>query len=323
MNTSMQTTLQTRRLGTTDLHITAIGFGAWAIGGGDWQFGWGDQEDAQSIAAIRRALEHGVNWIDTAAVYGFGRSEEVVAKALDGVTDRPYVFTKCGLVPSGKNDGSPVENISRASIVAECEASLKRLRVDAIDLYQIHWPTDEIADIDEAWAAMDELKQSGKVRNIGVSNFNVEELKRAERLAPVASLQPPYSLVKRRVEKEILPYCREQNIGVIAYSPMQSGLLSGTMTRERIEKLPANDWRSKSDEFREPKLTRNLALVDRLRTVGARHGRSAGEVAIAWTLRDPVVTGAIVGGRSPEQVDGVIGAASFRLTPAEIAEIEG
>jgi aryl-alcohol dehydrogenase-like predicted oxidoreductase len=319
----MQTTLQTRRLGTTDLHITAIGFGAWAIGGGDWQFGWGDQEDAQSIAAIRRALEHGVNWIDTAAVYGFGRSEEVVAKALDGVTDRPYVFTKCGLVPSGKNDGSPVENISRASIVAECEASLKRLRVDAIDLYQIHWPTDEIADIDEAWAAMDELKQSGKVRNIGVSNFNVEELKRAERLAPVASLQPPYSLVKRRVEKEILPYCREQNIGVIAYSPMQSGLLSGTMTRERIEKLPANDWRSKSDEFREPKLTRNLALVDRLRTVGARHGRSAGEVAIAWTLRDPVVTGAIVGGRSPEQVDGVIGAASFRLTPAEIAEIEG
>ena len=319
----MQTTLQTRRLGTTDLHITAIGFGAWAIGGGDWQFGWGDQEDAQSIAAIRRALEHGVNWIDTAAVYGFGRSEEVVAKALDGVTDRPYVFTKCGLVPSGKNDGSPVENISRASIVAECEASLKRLRVDAIDLYQIHWPTDEIADIDEAWAARDELKQSGKVRNIGVSNFNVEELKRAERVAPVASLQPPYSLVKRRVEKEILPYCREQNIGVIAYSPMQSGLLSGTMTRERIEKLPANDWRSKSDEFREPKLTRNLALVDRLRTVGARHGRSAGEVAIAWTLRDPVVTGAIVGGRSPEQVDGVIGAASFRLTPAEIAEIEG
>ena len=319
----MQTTLQTRRLGTTDLHITAIGFGAWAIGGGDWQFGWGDQEDAQSIAAIRRALEHGVNWIDTAAVYGFGRSEEVVAKALDGVTDRPYVFTKCGLVPSGKNDGSPVENISRASIVAECEASLKRLRVDAIDLYQIHWPTDEIADIDEAWAAMDELKQSGKVRNIGVSNFNVEELKRAERVAPVGSLQPPYSLVKRRVEKEILPYCREQNIGVIAYSPMQSGLLSGTMTRERIEKLPANDWRSKSDEFREPKLTRNLALVDRLRTVGARHGRSAGEVAIAWTLRDPVVTGAIVGGRSPEQVDGVIGAASFRLTPAEIAEIEG
>jgi aryl-alcohol dehydrogenase-like predicted oxidoreductase len=319
----MQTTLQTRRLGTTDLHITAIGFGAWAIGGGDWQFGWGDQEDAQSIAAIRRALDHGVNWIDTAAVYGFGRSEEVVAKALDGVTDRPYVFTKCGLVPSGKNDGSPVENISRASIVAECEASLKRLRVDAIDLYQIHWPTDEIADIDEAWAAMDELKQSGKVRNIGVSNFNVEELKRAERVAPVASLQPPYSLVKRRVEKEILPYCREQNIGVIAYSPMQSGLLSGTMTRERIEKLPANDWRSKSDEFREPKLTRNLALVDRLRTVGARHGRSAGEVAIAWTLRDPVVTGAIVGGRSPEQVDGVIGAASFRLTPAEIAEIEG
>jgi aryl-alcohol dehydrogenase-like predicted oxidoreductase len=319
----MQTTLQTRRLGTTDLEITAIGFGAWAIGGGDWKFGWGDQDDARSIAAIRRALDHGVNWIDTAAVYGFGRSEDVVAKALDGLSERPYVFTKCGLVPSGKNDGSPVENISRASIVAECEASLKRLRVEAIDLYQIHWPTDEIAEIDEAWAAMNDLKQSGKVRNIGVSNFNVAEMERAEAIAPIGSLQPPYSLVKRRIETEILPHCRERNIGVIVYSPMQSGLLSGAMTRERIGALPDNDWRKQSDEFKEPKLTKNLALVDRLRAVGERHGRSPGEVAIAWTLRDPVVTGAIVGGRSPEQVDGVIAAASFRLTPEEIAEIEG
>jgi aryl-alcohol dehydrogenase-like predicted oxidoreductase len=318
----MQTTLQTRRLGTTDLHITAIGFGAWAIGGGDWKFGWGAQDDAQSIAAIRRALEHGVNWIDTAAVYGFGHSEEIVAKALDGIAERPYVFTKCGLVPSGKNDGSPIENISRDSIVAECEASLRRLRVETIDLYQIHWPTDEIAEIDEAWAAMEALRASGKVRAIGVSNFNVDEMRRAERIAPIGSLQPPYSLVKRRIERDILPHCKEQNIGVIVYSPMQSGLLSGTMTRERIAALPANDWRSKSDEFAEPKLTRNLELVERLRAVGARHGKSPGEVAIAWTLRDPVVTGAIVGGRSPEQVDGIMGAAAFRLDPTEIAEIE-
>jgi aryl-alcohol dehydrogenase-like predicted oxidoreductase len=319
----MQTTLETRQLGSTDLRITAIGFGAWAVGGGDWKFGWGDQDDAQSIAAIHRALEHGVNWIDTAAVYGFGRSEEVVAKALDGISERPYVFTKCGLVPSGKNDGSPVENISRESIVAECEASLRRLRVETIDLYQIHWPTDEIADIDEAWTAMTELRTSGKVRNIGVSNFDENEMERAERIAPIGSLQPPYSLVKRRIEKAILPHCREKNVGVIVYSPMQSGLLSGAMTRERIAALPDNDWRANSDEFREPKLTRNLAIVDRLRAVGERHGRTAGETAIAWTLRDPVVTGAIVGGRSAEQVDGVIGAASFRLSPEEIAAIEG
>jgi len=319
----MHATLQTRRLGKTDLHVTAIGFGAWAIGGGDWKFGWGDQDDAESVAAIRRAIDSGVNWIDTAAAYGFGHSEEVVAKALEGIAERPYVFTKCGLVPSGANDGTPVENISRASIVAECEASLKRLRVEAIDLYQIHWPTDEIAEIDEAWATMADLKRSGKVRYIGVSNFNVEEMERAEKIAPIDSLQPPYSLVKREIEAEILPHCRAREIGVIVYSPMQSGLLSGAMTRERIARLPANDWRSRSAEFSEPKLSQNLELVERLRAVGERHGRSPGEVAIAWTLRDPVVTGAIVGGRSPQQIDGIIAAAGFRLTREEIAEIEG
>jgi len=319
----MHATLQTRRLGKTDLHVTAIGFGAWAIGGGDWKFGWGDQDDAESVAAIRRAIDTGVNWIDTAAAYGFGHSEEVVAKALEGIAERPYVFTKCGLVPSGANDGTPVENISRASIVAECEASLKRLRVEAIDLYQIHWPTDEIAEIDEAWATMADLKRSGKVRYIGVSNFNVEEMERAEKIAPIDSLQPPYSLVKREIEAEILPHCRAREIGVIVYSPMQSGLLSGAMTRERIARLPANDWRSRCAEFSEPKLSQNLELVERLRAVGERHGRSPGEVAIAWTLRDPVVTGAIVGGRSPQQIDGIIAAAGFRLTREEIAEIEG
>jgi len=319
----MHATLQTRRLGKTDLHVTAIGFGAWAIGGGDWKFGWGDQDDAESVAAIRRAIDSGVNWIDTAAAYGFGHSEEVVAKALEGIAERPYVFTKCGLVPSGANDGTPVENISRASIVAECEASLKRLRVEAIDLYQIHWPTDEIAEIDEAWATMADLKRSGKVRYIGVSNFNVEEMERAEKIAPIDSLQPPYSLVKREIEAAILPHCRAREIGVIVYSPMQSGLLSGAMTRERVARLPANDWRSRSAEFSEPKLSQNLELVERLRAVGERHGRSPGEVAIAWTLRDPVVTGAIVGGRSPQQIDGIIAAAGFRLTREEIAEIEG
>ena len=319
----MQHTLETRAFGKTDLRITPIGFGAWAVGGGDWKFGWGDQDDSESIAAIHRALELGINWVDTAAVYGFGRSEEVVARALEGISERPYVFTKCGLLPSGEADGGTREDISRDSIVRECEASLRRLRVEAIDLYQIHWPTDEIADIDEGWAAMDHLVRSGKVRHIGVSNFNVEELQRAERIRPVETLQPPFSLVKRDVETEILPYCKKHDIGVIVYAPMQSGLLTGTMTKDRAAALPANDWRSRNAEFQEPKLTQNMALVERLRTVGARYGRSPGETAIAWTLYNPAVTGAIVGSRSASQIDGVIGAASFRLNAADVAEIEG
>jgi aryl-alcohol dehydrogenase-like predicted oxidoreductase len=305
------------------MRITPIGFGAWAVGGGDWKFGWGDQDDGESIAAIHRALELGINWIDTAAVYGFGHSEEVVAKALAGIGEKPFVFTKCGLLPSGEADGGSRQDISRDSIVRECEASLRRLRVEAIDLYQIHWSTDEIADIDEAWAAMDELVRSGKVRHIGVSNFDVEELERAERIRPVETLQPPYSLVKRGVEDEILPYCKQHDIGVIVYAPMQSGLLTGAMTKERAAKLPSNDWRSKNPEFREPKLSANLELVERLRAVGARHGRSPGETAIAWTLHNPAVTGAIVGSRSAAQMEGMIGAASFRLSDAEVAEIEG
>jgi len=316
-------TLERRAFGKTGLQITALGFGAWAVGGSDWKFGWGDQDDNESIAAIHRALELGLNWIDTAAVYGFGHSEEVVARALAGMSERPYVFTKCGLVPSGQNDGGTREDISRASIVQECEASLRRLQVEAIDLYQIHWPTDEIADIDEGWAAMDHLVRTGKVRHIGVSNFNVEELQRAQRIRPVETLQPPYSLVKPDVENEILPYCERNGIGVIVYAPMQSGLLSGAMTRERAASLPANDWRSRNAEFQEPKLAQNLALVERLRTVGARYGRSPGETAIAWTLHNPVVTGAIVGSRSAGQVAGTIGAASFRLSADDVAEIEG
>jgi len=230
------------------------------------------------------------------------------------------VFTKCGLVPSG--DGGAREDISRSSILAECEASLRRLRLETIDLYQIHWPTDNLSDIDEAWAAMEELRESGKARYVGVSNFSVEELERARKIAPVTSLQPPYSLVKRRIETDVLPYCAEHQIGVIVYSPMQSGLLSGAMTKARAEQLPDNDWRSRSPEFTEPKLSRNLELAERLRVVGARHGRSAGEVAIAWTLHNPAVTGAIVGARSPEQVDGVARAALLHLSDAEIREIE-
>lgn len=319
---AMQTNLPTRELGSTGMHVTAIGFGAWAIGGDGWKFGWGPQEDDDSIGAIHRALDLGINWIDTAAAYGFGHSEDVVARALAGMADPPYVFTKCALVPSGDPDGGTREDLSPASIVAECEASLRRLRVEAIDLYQIHWPSDEIADIDGAWDAMLGLVRAGKVRHIGVSNFDVTELERAARVGPVETLQPPYSLVKRDVETSILPYCREHGLGVIVYAPMQSGLLTGAMTAERARALPATDWRSRNPEFAQPRLARNLELVERLRAVGARYGRSAGEVAIAWTLRDPVVTGAIVGARTAAQLDGTIGAASLRLSVADLTEIE-
>lgn len=317
----MTTTMTTRALGETGLNITPLGFGAWAIGGDGWKFGWGPQADADSIAAIHRALELGINWIDTAAAYGFGHSEEVVARALTGLAEPPFIFTKCGLVPSGARDGGTREDLTRASIVAECEASLRRLRVDAIDLYQIHWPTDEIADIDEGWAAMVELKAAGKVRHIGVSNFSISELERARTIAPVETLQPPYSLVRADFEGELATYCRERQMGVVVYSPMQSGLLTGAMTAERARSLPPTDWRSRNEEFREPNLTRNLALVERLREIGARYGRSPGEIAIAWTLRNPVVTGAIVGARTPAQIDGIARAATLALDAADLAAI--
>jgi aryl-alcohol dehydrogenase-like predicted oxidoreductase len=318
----VNTTVQRRKLGNSDLHITPIGFGAWAIGGGDWRFGWGAQDDAESIAAIRKAIDLGINWIDTAAVYGFGHSEEIVRKALDGMSERPYVFTKCGLVPSADDPKTPVENISAASIKRECEASLRRLNVDTIDLYQIHWPTDDIADIEEAWTAMSDLQRAGHVRYIGVSNFDVAELQRALGVAPVTSLQPPYSLVKPDVENTILPFCREHGIGTIVYSPMGAGLLTGAMTRERAQSLPANDWRAKNPEFQEPKLTQNLRIVDLLVAIGKRHGRAAGEVAIAWTLHNSAVTAAIVGARSAAQVEGNINALTFRLSDEEYAEIQ-
>jgi aryl-alcohol dehydrogenase-like predicted oxidoreductase len=310
----------TRQLGNTDMHISPIGFGAWAVGGAGWEYAWSAQDDTDSIAAIHRALDLGINWIDTAAVYGLGHSEEIVARALKGMAHRPYVFTKCALRWDSK--GSVFVSLKRDSIMEECEDSLRRLQVETIDLYQIHWPDDASVDIEEGWTAMLDLQKAGKVRWIAVSNFNVEQLERCAKIAPVSALQPPYSLVNPDVETEILPYCLRHNIGVIVYSPMASGLLTGKMTRERIASLPDDDWRSRSDDFKEPRLTRNLKLADKCAEIGQRHGRMAGEVAIAWTLYNPAVTGAIVGARSASQVEGFIGALDFRLSDAEFAEIE-
>jgi len=311
--------MKTKRLGNSDLFITPIGFGAWAIGGSGWEFGWGDQEDKASIGAIHRALELGVNWIDTAAVYGMGHSEEVVASALKTwLGPQPYVFTKCGLLWDDK--GNVRRNLKAESIRRECENSLLRLKVDAIDLYQIHWPTEDLA---EGWSEMARLQKEGKVRWIGVSNFDAIQLRRAEKIASITSLQPPYSLIRREIEQSILPYSHSHGIGVIVYSPMQSGLLTGAMTRERIAKLPDSDWRSRDLEFREPKLSKNLALVERLRKVGQKYGRPPGQVAVAGVLRNPAVTGAIVGARNAQQVERNVGAAELLLTDEDVAEIEG
>ena len=318
----MQTTLETAELGTTGMQISRVGFGAWAIGGGGWEFGWGPQDDAQSIAAIEHAVAAGVNWVDTAAAYGFGRSEEVVGRALQGLPadSRPFVFTKCSLLEGPER--TVLNNLKRDSVLREAEASLRRLQLDAIDLYQIHWPNPDV-DIEEGWAALAELKQQGLVRHIGVSNFNVAQLQRIAPIAPVETLQPPYSLVAREIEREILPYAERERIGVIAYSPMGSGLLSGGMTRERIAAFPSDDWRKRNPKFNEPELSKHLALVERLRTVAVRHDTTPGAVAVAWTLVHPPVDGAIVGFRRPEQVDPILAAASIQLSAADIAEIEG
>lgn len=315
--------METRKLGNSDLKITPAGFGAWAIGGSGWEFGWGAQDDNDSIAAMHRALEVGVNWIDTAAVYGTGHSEEVVARALkDWRGQRPYVFTKCVLTWDADRKVTP--NHSAASIRKECEDSLRRLQVDTIDFYQMHWPPpDNGPGLEEAWTTMSALQKAGKVRWIGVSNFNAAQMTRAEQLAPITSLQPPYSIIRRNIEKEVLPHCEARGIGVISYAPMASGLLTGAMTRERAAALPPDDFRSRNPEFKDPKLSKNLELVERLRQVGARHGRTPGEVAIAWTLRNPVVTGAIVGARNAKQIDGVMRAGELKLSHAEITEIEG
>jgi len=310
--------MQKRELGNTDMQITPVGFGSWAIGGDNWQYGWGSQDDGDAIAAIERAVELGINWIDTAAVYGLGHSEELVAKAVAGMKNRPWIFTKCSLV---WDDRRQVGNSLKAdSIRRECEESMKRLNVDTIDLYQIHWPNPE-ADLEEGWEEMARLKEEGLVRHIGVSNFSVDQLRRIIPIAPVATLQPPYSMLRPAIEQTLLPFCLEQNIGVIVYSPMLSGMLSGAMTRERAANFSADDWRRNNKEFQEPRLSANLELVELLKQIGALYGRSAGEVAIAWTLRNPAVTGAIVGGRNAAQVEGVVGAAKFRLGMDEIERI--
>lgn len=312
--------MEKRQLGNTDMQITRIGYGAWAIGGGQWEFGWGPQDDRESIAAIHRALEYGVNWIDTAAAYGLGRSERVVAEALKSVTNKPYVFTKCSITWDDSTRQID-HSLKAASVRREVEDSLKRLNVDAIDLYQIHWPNPD-EEMEEGWQTLAQLKEEGKVRHIGVSNFDVAQLERARAIAPVSSLQPPYSLVKPEVAEEILPYCLENNIGVIVYSPMYSGMLTGAMTRERIAAFPDDDWRKTDDEFVEPRLTRNLALADLLVEIGKKHGRTAGEIAVAWTLRNPAVTGAIVGARRPGQVDGFIGAAEFSIPEEDLQQLD-
>jgi aryl-alcohol dehydrogenase-like predicted oxidoreductase len=302
------------------MEITPIGFGSWAVGGGNWAFGWGEQDDTDSIAAIKRALDLGINWIDTAAAYGLGHAEEIVAAALKGRVDKPYIFTKCERV---WNEGERTVHgsLKADSIRREVEGSLRRLQVDVIDLYQIHWP-DPDEDIEEGWRTMAELQKEGKVRYIGVSNFNVSQLQRIMPIAPVSSLQPPYSLINRAAEKELLPFCQQHNIGVIVYSPMQSGLLTGQMTRDRIAQMPDNDWRKNNPEFQEPRLSRNLELAEKLREIAMLYQRSPGEAAIAWTLHNPAVTGAIVGARNPRQVDDIIGAAEFRLNERELGEIE-
>lgn len=310
--------MQTKPLGNSDMNITCIGIGAWAMGGGGWAFAWGPQDDDDSVAAIHAALDAGINWIDTAAVYGLGHSEEVVARALRGRSRKPFVFTKCERVWNERREIG--KSLKAESIRREVEASLRRLQLDTIDLYQIHWPEPE-EDIEEGWTAMAQLQREGKVRWIGVSNFHVDHLRRAQAIAPITSLQPPYSMLSPEIEETVLPYIQSHGIGAIVYSPMKSGLLSGAMTRARIAAMPEDDFRRRTPHFQEPRLTRNLEVAELLRTIGQRHGRTPGEVAIAWTLRHPAVTAAIVGMRSARQVEGVIGAAEFRLSPEEVGEI--
>jgi aryl-alcohol dehydrogenase-like predicted oxidoreductase len=312
--------MEKKRLGNSDMELTPVGVGAWAMGGSGWAFAWGPQDDDESIAAIHEALDRGVNWIDTAAVYGLGHSEEVVARALQGRSNRPYVFTKC---ERNWNENREIyKSLKADSIRRECEASLRRLKVDVIDLYQIHWPEPD-EDVEEGWTTLAKLKEEGKVRWIGVSNFNAQQLERCRKIAPITSLQPPYSAISPEIEAEVLPYCQQHGIGVIVYSPMKSGLLTGKMTKERVAAFPQDDFRKRAPAFQEPQLSRNLELADLMRRIGERHGRSAGEVAIAWALRHPAVTAAIVGMRSADQARGVLGSLDFRLSADEIAEIAG
>jgi aryl-alcohol dehydrogenase-like predicted oxidoreductase len=314
-----RTTIRTVELAQTGMVISRIGFGAWAIGGTGWWHAWGAQDDEESIAAIRHAVDLGINWIDTAPIYGLGHSEEVVGRALQGLDERPYVFTKASLY---EKDGGVAHSLKRDSIRREVEASLERLQLDVIDVYQIHWP-DPDEDVEEAWTTFAELKSEGLVRHIGVSNFDVAQLRRAQAIAPVETLQPSYSLLERAVEDAILPFVEQEGIGVVTYSPMASGLLSGAMTAQRIAALPENDWRKHDPRFQEPELSRNLALVERLRAVAERHDTTPGAIAVAWTLHHPAVHGSIVGFRKPDQVDPLLAAGSVELSEDDLATIAG
>jgi aryl-alcohol dehydrogenase-like predicted oxidoreductase len=320
----MQRTLATRRLGKTDLEITTLGFGAWAVGGGGWAFGWGPQDDERSIETIRHAIEGGINWIDTAAVYGLGHSEEIVRRALEGVAeaDRPYIFTKCGLV---WNESAPMaaprQVLTPESIRRECEVSLRRLGVERIDVYQFHWPDEAGTPVEDSWGAMIRLVEEGKVRAAGVSNFDAALLQRCEAVRHVDSLQPPFSLIRREAAEVELPWCQDHATGVIVYSPMQSGILTERFSADRVRGLASDDWRRRSSEFRSPRLERNLALRDGLRPIAQRLQVSVEQVAIAWTLAWPGVSAAIVGARSPEQVDGWINAGAVELSDADLAAI--
>jgi aryl-alcohol dehydrogenase-like predicted oxidoreductase len=316
----MPRSVRTRPLGTSGLHLTAIGFGTWAMGGGDWKFGWGAQDDAESIRAIQAGLDAGINWIDTAAIYGHGHSEEIVAQAIAGRRDEVIVATKCGRVWEG--DSREIgKRLTRGSVLAECDASLRRLKVEAIDLYQIHWPEPD-EEVEEGWAAIGELIDAGKVKHAGVCNFSLGQLQRAQAIRPIASLQPPYSMLKREIEPEILPWCAANGVGVVAYSPMQAGLLTGTFTRERAAELGANDWRSRHPFFQEPQLSKNLQLVEGLRPIAARLGISVAQLALAWVLRLPVVTSAIAGARRPQQIEETVQAGDVDLSPAVVDDIE-
>jgi aryl-alcohol dehydrogenase-like predicted oxidoreductase len=323
MRTANQT-LTTRRLGRTDLELTTVGFGAWAIGGGDWAYGWGPQDDADSIASILHALDRGVNWIDTAAIYGLGHSEEVVGRALRAIPagDRPFVFTKGGMVHDlARPFDEPERNLKPASIRREVEASLARLGVDRIDLYQFHWPDGTGTPIEESWGEMARLIDEGKIRAAGVSNFDVGLLERAEAVRHVDSVQPPFSLIRRDAGADVIPWAKEHETGVIVYSPMQSGILTDTFSGGRVAAMAPGDWRRRSAEFLEPKLSRNLALRNALRPIAYRNGTTVSAVAVAWTLAWPGVTGAIVGARSPEQVDGWVAGATIQFSAEDLGEI--
>jgi aryl-alcohol dehydrogenase-like predicted oxidoreductase len=308
----------TRKLGNTDLKLTAVGLGTWAIGG-PWQFGWGPQDDTEAIAAILKAIDLGVNWIDTAAIYGCGHSEQLVGKALKQTTAKPIIATKCGLLWNEKRE--KINSLKKETLRKECDDSLKRLGIETIDLYQMHWPDPE-SDIEYGWEEMARLQKQGKVRYIGVCNYNTAQLDRIRKIAPVASLQPPYSMIRREVENDLLGYCAKNNIGVITYSPMQRGLLTGKFNKNRLAELAPDDHRLKSGDYQEPEFSATLALVDKLRPIAERNKRTVAQLAIAWVLRRPEVTAAIVGARRPSQIEETAPAGNWKLSKNDIAEIE-